>query len=115
MNRVVPPVRKWVCLFVPVVVIGISASPTAAGEGPDVAALFRSLGCVACHGSDGSHPVSDDYPVIAGQNAPYLLRQIKDIRDGRRANGLSETMRKVIAEARDEDLAVIADWLSRRW
>ena len=48
-------------------------------------ALFRSKGCPACHGEDGSHPVIADYPVIAGQNAPYLLRQMRDIRDGRRA------------------------------
>jgi cytochrome c len=86
------------------------------GDGrPHGQALFQSLGCVACHGSDGSHPVSEDYPVIAGQNAPYLLTQMKDIRDGRRANGLSETMRVVIDGARDEDLAVIAEWLSKRW
>lgn len=87
----------------------------AEAQGTDGAALFRSLGCVACHGADGSHPVSETYPVIVGQNAEYLLRQMKDIRDGRRTNGLSETMRAVVAEARDEDLAVIAEWLSNRW
>lgn len=94
----------------------IIATPLTAAEGSrDGESLFKELGCVACHGADGSHPVSEDYPVIAGQNAPYLLTQMKDIRDGRRANGLSETMRMAIGEVRDEELIVIAEWLSNRW
>ncbi|MFY9975013.1 MAG: c-type cytochrome [Chromatiaceae bacterium] len=78
-------------------------------------ALFRSKGCPACHGEDGSHPVIADYPVIAGQNAPYLLRQMRDIRDGRRANGLSQTMRDAVGDVTDGEFRAIADWLSKRW
>lgn len=83
--------------------------------GMDGEGLFRSKGCPACHGEDGSHPVIPDYPVIAGQNAPYLLRQMRDIRDGRRANGLSQNMREAVGDVTDEEFRAIADWLSKRW
>ncbi len=63
---------------------------------PEGADLFKTKGCPACHREDGSHPLTQDYPVIAGQNANYLLRQMQDIRDGRRNNGLSQSMRTVV-------------------
>ncbi len=76
------------------------------------AALFKSKGCPVCHGQDGSHPVIQDYPVIAGQNANYLLRQMRDIRDGRRTNGLSQMMREAVAPVTDEEFSVISTWLA---
>ena len=79
------------------------------------AALYKSKGCPTCHGQDGSHPVIQDYPVIAGQNANYLLRQMRDIRDGRRTNGLSQNMRTVVAEVTDDQFEAIARWLEKRW
>jgi cytochrome c len=81
----------------------------------DAGALYREKGCVACHGADGSHPVSPDYPVIAGQNPSYLLRQMKDIRDGARSNGLAGVMRATVREVSDEDFAAIAQWLAKKW
>ena len=68
-----------------------AASLATSAEG---AALFKAKGCLTCHGEDGSHPVIQDYPVIAGQNANYLLRQMRDIRDGRRTNGLPHHLGK---------------------
>lgn len=80
----------------------------------DTGALFREKGCAACHGADGSHPVSPDYPVIAGQNQAYLLRQMKDIRDGVRSNGLSTVMRATVTGVSDEDFGRIAEWLAQK-
>ena len=76
------------------------------------AALYKSNGCPVCHGQDGSHPVIQDYPVIAGQNANYLLRQMRDIRDGRRTNGQSQMMREVVAPVTDEEFSSISAWLA---
>jgi cytochrome c553 len=59
--------------------------------------------------------VTQDYPVIAGQPVRYLLRQMKDIRDGRRTNGLSETMRVAVTNVTDEEFEAIAAWLASRW
>lgn len=91
------------------------ASGAALGAQPEGAVLFKTQGCPACHGEDGSHPVIPDYPVVAGQNAPYLLRQMLDIRDGRRTNGLSQTMRAAVANVTDDQFAAIAAWLAARW
>lgn len=43
--------------------------------------------CVACHGEDGNSVVAA-YPSIAGQNARYLFRQMRLMRDGERPAGL---------------------------
>ena len=79
------------------------------------AELFKERLCHTCHGEDGTHPVTEDYPVIAGQPVNYLVRQMKDIRDGRRTNGLSESMRAVVAAVTDEEFERIAEWLASRW
>lgn len=95
-----------------VLVAGLVLGGGSAASGSDGAALFKSKGCPACHGVDGSYPVNPDYPVIAGQNASYLVRQMRDIRDGRRSNGLSQMMREAVAPATDEEFSVISAWLA---
>lgn len=42
-----------------------------------------TMTCAACHGSDGNSP-TDAFPSIAGQNEKYLIKQLWDIREGRR-------------------------------
>lgn len=79
------------------------------------AELYKEKTCHACHGEDGTHPITRDYPVLAGQPVDYLVRQMKDIRDGRRTNGLSESMRTVVAGVTDEEFQDIAEWLASRW
>lgn len=49
-------------------------------EGKELAA---SAGCGGCHGADGNSP-APSFPKIAGLGANYLLKQLQDIRDGRR-------------------------------
>jgi cytochrome c553 len=95
------------CLF-----LSASVGIDAADRG---AALYEEKICNTCHGEDGTHPVTDDYPVIAGQPVKYLVRQMKDIRDGRRTNGLSESMRAAVSTVSDEDFQLIAEWLASRW
>ncbi len=81
----------------------------------DGGSLYKARNCQTCHGENGSHPISPDYPVIAGQNARYLLRQMVDIRDGNRTNGLTATMRPVVAEVTDDEFAAIAEWLALQY
>jgi cytochrome c553 len=40
--------------------------------------------CAACHGADGNS-VSPQFPVLAGQTARYIYLQLKDFKEGRRA------------------------------
>ena len=102
------PTAPWVGL---ITALTLLAGQAALADG---GALYREKGCGACHGADGSHPVSPDYPMLAGQNSSYLLRQMKDIRDGTRANGLSAVMRATVTEVSDKDFAAIAEWLAKK-
>jgi cytochrome c len=79
------------------------------------ARLYKEKTCHTCHGEDGTHPLTQDYPVIAGQPVKYLVRQMIDIRDGRRDNGLSQSMSAAVAGVTDEEFEQIAAWLASRW
>ncbi len=42
--------------------------------------------CIGCHRADASGRVSGAYPRLSGQHATVLMKQIADIRSGRRSN-----------------------------
>jgi cytochrome c553 len=86
------------------------AAPAMAGDGK---ALFEEKGCTACHGEDAKTPLQEGYPRLAGQNAPYALQQMKDIKSGARANGLTaETMKPILEDITEEQMKDLADWLA---
>lgn len=69
----------------------------AAGEG-------QTAICAACHGADGNSAVPT-FPKLAGQGEKYLLKQLKDIRDGARP---VPTMAGQLDGKSNQDLADIA-------
>ena len=81
-----------------------------AGDGE---ALYAEKGCNTCHGRSGNEPIVPTYPRIAGQNREYLVRQMQDIKDGSRDNGASAALRALVANLSDDDIAAIADYLSK--
>jgi len=40
------------------------------------------------------------------------MQQMKDIRDGKRTNGLAVAMKAVVSSVTDEEFQAIADWLA---
>jgi len=76
---------------------GIMKGDAAAGEG-------KAVTCSACHGADGNSAVST-FPKLAGLGEKYLLKQMKDIRDGRRPVAV---MAGQVDNMTDQDLADIA-------
>ncbi len=80
-----------------------------ADEGQD---LYKSKGCTACHGAAGISP-APMWPNIAGQHKQYLVAQMKDIKSGKRNNGMSVTMKPLVAGVSDAEMEKIADWLSK--
>ena len=58
----------------------VRAADAAAG-----AAVFQKA-CAGCHGADGIGGKEGEYPRLAGLPAGYLVQQIKDFRDQKRAN-----------------------------
>ena len=78
-------------------------------------ALFKDPtkgGCTACHGKDAKTPLLPMYPKLAGQNEAYLLQQLKDIKSGKRNNGMSAAMKGIMHMVSDEEMAAIAKYLS---
>ncbi len=78
----------------------------------DGAALFVQKTCNACHGKDAKSPIMPIYPKLAGQNAAYMLQQMKDIKSGARNNGQTAAMKGVMHLVSDEEMKTIADWLA---
>jgi cytochrome c553 len=60
--------------------------------------------CTACHGADGNS-LAPTFPKLAGLGERYLLKQMKDIRDGRRPVAL---MAGQVDNMTDQQLADIA-------
>lgn len=91
-----------------------SALTLAAGSASalDGAALYQAKTCVACHGKDANTPIMPVYPKLAGQNAAYAAQQMRDIKSGTRANGMSAAMKGVMHMVSDDEIKAIADWLA---
>ncbi|MDA8985648.1 cytochrome c, partial [Luminiphilus sp.] len=75
-----------------------------ASSGDTEAGQSKAATCVACHGVDGNSAVPT-FPKLAGLGHKYLLKQMQDIRDGRRPVAL---MAGQVDNMTDEDLSDIA-------
>ena len=78
----------------------------------DGAELYKTKTCYTCHGKDGKTPILPSYPNIAGQNAEYSLQQMKDIKSGARANGMSAAMKGIMHLVSDEEMKALADYIA---
>lgn len=82
----------------------VLAGNQAMAGGDAEAGQAKAATCVACHGVDGNSVVPT-FPKLAGLGHKYLLKQMKDIRDGRRPVAL---MAGQVDNMSDQDLADIA-------
>jgi len=73
-------------------------------DGSAEAGKARALTCTACHGPEGNS-VSPLWPNIAGQNATYLLAQLKAFKDGSRTDPLMSSQAMMLT---DDDMANLA-------
>jgi cytochrome c553 len=67
--------------------------------------------CVACHGADGAKTVSDDYPILAGQYADYLVQALKDYKSGKRKNPI---MAGIITGIDEKDFPALAKFFANQ-
>ena len=77
----------------------------------DGAKLYTDKACLSWHGEAGNKPIMTTYPKIAGQNADYLVQQMKDIKSGARNNGQTAAMKALVATVTDDEFAKIAKYL----
>lgn len=64
----------------------------------------KAAGCAGCHGLNGisNNPM---YPNLAGQKDKYLVKSMKDYRDGHRKDPMMDAMAKSLTDADIDDLA----------
>jgi cytochrome c len=77
----------------------------------DGAKLFAEKTCLACHGKDAKTPILPEYPRLAGQNALYAERQMKDIKSGARSNGNTAAMKGIMPLVNDEEIHALSLFL----
>ncbi|PZP28383.1 MAG: cytochrome c4 [Roseateles depolymerans] len=77
----------------------VHANPPAAPAKPDVAkgSTISSQVCAACHTADGSRG-SPANPILQGQHAEYLAKQLADFKDGKRKNAIMSGMAAPLSE-----------------
>ncbi|KZN35150.1 c-type cytochrome [Pseudoalteromonas luteoviolacea] len=89
--------------------VTLLSSNVAAADGK---ALYTAKLCQTCHGAEGKAPIMPLYPKVNGQSKEYLLAQMKDIKSGKRSNGMSAAMKAMVANVSDAELEAIAAYLA---
>ena len=79
------------------------ASAQSPGDSEIGAIIYLSY-CAACHGPEGNS-ANPLWPNIAGQNAPYILAQLKAFKEGARQDPLMTSQAMLLS---DEDMADLA-------
>ncbi|WLQ17258.1 cytochrome c [Hahella aquimaris] len=77
--------------------------------GDATAGKAKAATCAGCHGAEG---VSGNglWPNLAGQKEGYLVKQMKDFRDGKRNDPMMSSMAKPLS---DDDIANLAAYYSQ--
>jgi cytochrome c553 len=70
----------------------------------------KTTRCTICHGADlmGMGPV----PLLAGRSPSYLVRQLYDMRQGKRSGEWTSLMMPVVAKLTTDDMTAIAAYLA---
>jgi cytochrome c553 len=66
--------------------------------------------CAACHGEDGRARIAG-YPHLHGQDAAYLLEQLKAYKSGRREHA---QMRAAVGSLSEAHLRELAQWYAKQ-
>jgi cytochrome c553 len=69
--------------------------------------------CTGCHSPTGQGNSPAGYPLLGGQHAAYIEKQLKDFRAGNRTNdGDTKIMRDVAAHMSDAEITAVANYIS---
>lgn len=66
--------------------------------------------CAGCHNEDGSG--TPKYPRLTGQNAPYVVQQLLDFKNGVRTNDSKAAMRAVAKRMNEQEINAVASYIS---
>ena len=77
-------------------------------EGSVEAGRLKSATCAACHGVDGNS-VTPDWPMLAGQHASYIVRQLQAFKDGERTDVTMKPFADILS---DQDMLDVAAYFA---
>jgi len=80
-------------------------------ESGEVLNLMRPRRCANCH--DDSMAGKGEMPRLAGQRADYLVKALRDFRSNARRGRGNAVMVELVATLSDNDVKLLADYLSR--
>ena len=100
--------KLLVSLLLTLGVAGTAQAAATALVGDAAAGQAKTAVCGACHGPDGNS-MAPNFPKLAGQGDRYLLKQLHEIKDGKRQ---VLEMTGLLANLNDQDLADIAAYYS---
>ena len=101
------------CLVLPG--CGQSSDREVADPEPDYeqGTFVGSPACAGCHNPQGNGNAPAGYPALGGQNAEYLVKQLKAYRDGDRNNGANAAiMMDVAAKLTDAEIEAVSSYIS---
>ncbi len=67
--------------------------------------------CIACHSPTGAGNPPAKYPRLGGQHAPYVVKALKDFRDGKRSNDPARMMQSIAAKMSDAEIEAVASYV----
>lgn len=82
----------------------LTVSSPVLGEGSAEEGQTKATPCVACHGVNGNS-ANPEWPSLAGQSAPYIVKQLQAFKTGERQNPLMTPMAQPLSDDDMEDLA----------
>lgn len=84
------------------------AQPVAVADKTTLAEATAKNVCSACHGADGNSAITLN-PKLAGQHPEYLLKQLTNFKEGKRANAV---MAGMVANLTKEDMQGLANYFA---
>jgi len=70
------------------------------------------VACIGCHGPQGRGNPAAKYPAINGQNAQYMLKQIKDYKNGiRKPKGNAVIMRDIAVNMSETEMEAVTNYM----
>ena len=103
-----PNLTRIIAFLLPLLGSPAAFADAVADLGAKIAAQGTSKGvapCKTCHGPDGAGIAPAGYPRIAGLDAAYLVKQLKDYRAGKRNNPVMMPMAKNLT---DEEISAVS-------
>lgn len=68
--------------------------------------------CIACHGPTGAGNPAANFPLLSGQHTDYLVKALKDFRDGKRTNDMNGMMRDIAGKMSDREIKAVSSYIS---